>query len=70
MRQRAAETARELRLFGEPEDGWILRLEDQRMLRGPAPAPSPAPAAGEREEKKPAAAGPAPPDLMTLLADR
>ena len=50
--------------------GWILRLEDQRMLRdsGPALAP-PAPAPNGRGPVAPPAATTLPPDLLRLLAD-
>jgi HEAT repeat protein/cyclophilin family peptidyl-prolyl cis-trans isomerase len=48
------------------KSSWILRLEDQRMLRDPAPAALP-PVQGE---KPPAvAAPPPPPDLVRLLGD-
>ncbi len=52
----------------EEKAAWILRLEDQRVLRDPAPvAPPPAPVAAG----KPAAAPPPPPraDLVRLLSD-
>jgi cyclophilin family peptidyl-prolyl cis-trans isomerase/HEAT repeat protein len=44
---------------------WILRLEDQRLLRDPAPA-MPAPVPSGRRQLLPA---PPPPDLVRLLAD-
>lgn len=50
---------------------WILRLEDQRILRAPAEAVAPAPAVQPRSRK--GAPPPAPPtvapDLTTLVAD-
>jgi cyclophilin family peptidyl-prolyl cis-trans isomerase/HEAT repeat protein len=49
---------------------WILRLEDQRMLRDPAPPPLPPPP--PVKGRKPVAAPPAPPpppDLVRLLSD-
>ena len=58
----------------EQKMAWILRLEDQRVLRDPAPpAPPPLPVLPARG-KIPAAAiatpgPPAPPDLTRLLAD-
>jgi HEAT repeat protein len=45
---------------------WILRLEDQRLLRDPAPA-MPAPVPSGRRQLLPAP--PPPPDLVRLLAD-
>jgi len=54
--------------------GWILRLEDQRILRAPEPSPvaAPAPVTGRRRGRGPAVAPappPARPDLLALLAD-
>src|SRR5262244_72498 len=59
----------------EQKMAWILRLEDQRMLRDPAPPPAPpapvvaAPVA--RKGQAPVATPPPPPvpDLVRLLAD-
>jgi len=49
----------------EQQIGWILRLEDQRVLRDTAPIVPPAlPASG-----KPATIPPPPPDLLRLLKD-
>ena len=50
---------------------WILRLEDQRVLRDPAPPRRRARAAGPRRgEQAPAVVPPPPPpDLVRLLAD-
>ena len=49
----------------EQQIGWILRLEDQRVLRDPAPQVPPAlPVPG-----KPATIPPPPPDLLRLLKD-
>ncbi len=49
----------------EQQIGWILRLEDQRVLRDPAPfVPPPLPVAG-----KPATIPPPQPDLLRLLRD-
>jgi len=49
----------------EQQIGWILRLEDQRVLRDTAPmVPPPLPVPG-----KPATNPPAPPDLLRLLRD-
>jgi HEAT repeat protein/cyclophilin family peptidyl-prolyl cis-trans isomerase len=51
---------------------WILRLEDQRLLRDAAPAPAPPPAPVPVRGKKPVAAPPPPPpppDLVRLLSD-
>ena len=50
--------------------GWILRLEDQRILRAPEPPPAPAPAV---PQKRPKNAPPPPPvvtpDLHALVGD-
>ena len=52
---------------------WILRLEDQRILRAPAPPPSPVvvPVKGQAKKNKPLPIPEvvAPPDLTTLIAD-
>jgi HEAT repeat protein/cyclophilin family peptidyl-prolyl cis-trans isomerase len=53
----------------EEKSSWILRLEDQRMLRDPAPEapPPPPPVAGQ---KPPVVVAPPPsPDLTRLLGD-
>ena len=58
----------------EQKMAWILRLEDQRLLRDPAPqvAPaSPVPGADAKGRKTQVVAlPPLPPDLVRLLADR
>ena len=52
---------------------WILRLEDQRILRAPAPPPSPVvvPVKGQAKKNQPLPIPEvvAPPDLTTLIAD-
>ena len=53
---------------------WILRLEDQRILRAPAPAPPPTPVVAPAKGSKKKQPLPAPeivvaPDLTTLLTD-
>ena len=54
----------------EQKMAWILRLEDQRMLRDPAPPVAPPPPVLRRGEKAPAVAPPPPPpDLVRLLGD-
>ena len=56
----------------EQKMSWILRLEDQRVLRDPAPivAPPPPVVAGRGDKAQPAAAPPPPPpDLIRLLSD-
>ena len=57
----------------EQKMAWILRLEDQRMLRDPAPAappPAPAPPTGRRGKAlPPPPAPPPPPDLTRLVND-
>jgi cyclophilin family peptidyl-prolyl cis-trans isomerase/HEAT repeat protein len=54
----------------EQKMAWILRLEDQRVLRDPAPVVPPAPPAPARGQKPPVVvAPPAPPDLTRLLTD-
>jgi HEAT repeat protein len=54
----------------EQKVGWILQLEDQRILREPAPAPA-EPAATSRPRRRAQAAAPAQPtrDLVALLGD-
>ena len=56
----------------EQKMSWILRLEDQRVLRDPAPVvapPAPAPV-GKNQRPQPAAATPPPPpDLIRMLSD-
>ena len=55
----------------EQKMSWILRLEDQRVLRDPAPVlapPAPAPA-GRGQRVAVVAPPPPPPDLTKLLAD-
>jgi cyclophilin family peptidyl-prolyl cis-trans isomerase/HEAT repeat protein len=46
--------------------GWILQLEDQRVLRGTPPAPAAPPTEGKRGAVP---APPPPPDLTQLVAD-
>jgi len=59
----------------EQKSSWILRLEDQRILRESAPAPPPPaaavpPATGSRGQSAIATlAPPPPPDLIRLMAD-
>jgi HEAT repeat protein/cyclophilin family peptidyl-prolyl cis-trans isomerase len=54
----------------EQKMSWILRLEDQRMLRDPAPPSAPPPPAPARGRPPAAvAAPPPPPDLIRLLSD-
>jgi HEAT repeat protein len=54
----------------EQKMAWILRLEDQRVLRDPAPVVPPAAPAPARGQKAPAVvAPPLPPDLTRLVAD-
>jgi HEAT repeat protein/cyclophilin family peptidyl-prolyl cis-trans isomerase len=54
----------------EQKMSWILRLEDQRILRDPEPPPAPPPPAPARGRAPVAAvAPPAPPDLIRLLGD-
>src|SRR5918999_2489847 len=54
----------------EEKMSWILRLEDQRVLRDPAPAlpPPPVPARGQRAPVM-VPPPPLPPDLLPLLTD-
>ena len=53
----------------EQKMSWILRLEDQRVLRDPAPAPAPAPVVPPRGRVVPVPPPPPPPDLTRLLHD-
>ncbi len=54
----------------EQKMGWILRLEDQRVLRDSAPAVTPPPPIAVRGPQTPAVAEPPPPpDLIRLLSD-
>jgi HEAT repeat protein/cyclophilin family peptidyl-prolyl cis-trans isomerase len=54
----------------EQKMSWILRLEDQRMLRDPAPVVPPAPAPTDRGRRPAVVALPPPaPDLLRLLTD-
>jgi cyclophilin family peptidyl-prolyl cis-trans isomerase/HEAT repeat protein len=55
----------------EQKAAWILRLEDQRMLRDPAPPPPPAPPVTDRRRTALPTPPPPPPspDLVTLLSD-
>jgi HEAT repeat protein/cyclophilin family peptidyl-prolyl cis-trans isomerase len=54
----------------EQKMAWILRLEDQRVLRDPAPVVPPAAPVPVRGQKVPAVVPPpAPPDLTRLVAD-
>ncbi len=54
----------------EQKMAWILRLEDQRVLRDPAPTIPPAAADLRRGEDAPAGGQPSVPDLVRLLQDR
>src|SRR5262245_27388831 len=56
----------------EQKMSWILRLEDQRVLRDPAPPVAPAPPAPVRGKNQPVVivvVPPPPPDLVRLLSD-
>ena len=53
----------------EQKMSWILRLEDQRMLRDPTPPAPPAPAAPEKGRAAVVTPPPPPPDLTRLLQD-
>src|SRR5581483_2027207 len=53
----------------EQKMSWILRLEDQRMLRDPAPPTPPAPPAPTKNRPVAVAPPPPPPDLTRLLLD-
>ena len=48
---------------------WILRLEDQRMLRDPAPPPVPPPPVARGQKPAVVEPPPPPPDLVRLLKD-
>src|SRR5688572_28708006 len=53
----------------EQKMAWILRLEDQRMLRDPAPPVVPAPPVARGERAPVVIPPPPPPDLVRLLSD-
>jgi HEAT repeat protein/cyclophilin family peptidyl-prolyl cis-trans isomerase len=54
----------------EQKMGWILRLEDHRVLHDPAPVVAPAPPVAVRGQQTPVVAPPPPPpDLIRLLSD-
>src|SRR5207244_2444366 len=53
----------------EQKMAWILRLEDERVLRDPTPVVTPPPLPARGRKTAPAAAPPPPPDLVPLLAD-
>jgi HEAT repeat protein/cyclophilin family peptidyl-prolyl cis-trans isomerase len=53
----------------EERMAWILRLEDQRMLRDTTPAVTPAPPVAVRGQVPVVVAPPPPPDLIRLLSD-
>src|SRR5262245_28721655 len=60
----------------EQKMSWILRLEDQRVLRDPAPVvlpapPPPPPSKGKSGKEAPVVVvpPPPPPDLTTLVSD-
>ena len=55
----------------EQEMAWLLRLEDQRLLRDPAPTVAPpAPVVARRGQQPPLVAPPPPPpDLVRMLSD-
>jgi HEAT repeat protein/cyclophilin family peptidyl-prolyl cis-trans isomerase len=55
----------------EQKMAWILRLEEDRVLRGPEPPapPPPPPAKGRGRTAAPPPAPPPPPTLLTLLTD-
>jgi cyclophilin family peptidyl-prolyl cis-trans isomerase/HEAT repeat protein len=48
---------------------WMLRLEDQRILRAPAPAPPPVVTPPKRAKNAPPPVVPPTPDLATLVTD-
>src|SRR5262245_33925211 len=58
----------------EQKVAWLLRLEDQRMLRDPAPPPPPPPPVPAQPPRKGrvvvAPAPPPVPDLIAMLSDR
>src|SRR5215471_8668345 len=54
----------------EQKVAWILRLEDQRVLRDAAPAPAPVPVAPGKKKNAAATPPAAPtPDLLKLVTD-
>jgi len=55
----------------EQKMAWMLRLEDQRILRAPEPPPAPAPPARRKfwQRRPPAPQPPPTPDLLALLGD-
>ena len=53
----------------EQKMAWILRLEDQRVLRDPAPMVAPAAPVAIRGQAPAVAPPPPPPDLLRLLGD-
>ena len=53
----------------EQKMAWILRLEEDRMLRGPEPSIPPPPAPAARARTEAAAAPPPAPSLLTLVTD-
>ena len=53
----------------EEKSAWILRLEDQRLLRDPAPAVPPPPPPVRGQKAPIIVAPPPPPDLVRLLGD-
>src|SRR5437016_2756217 len=53
----------------EEKMAWILRLEDQRVLRDTAPAIAPPPPVAVRGQAPAVAPPPPPPDLIRLLTD-
>jgi cyclophilin family peptidyl-prolyl cis-trans isomerase/HEAT repeat protein len=54
----------------EQKMAWILRLEDQRILRAPEPPPAAAePATAKNRRTRQAPPAPPPPDLVRLLQD-
>jgi len=53
----------------EQKMAWVLRLEDQRVLRDPSPPPAPPPVVTGDRKKAPPIFAPAVPDLLQLLED-
>ena len=53
----------------EQKMGWMLRLEDRRVLRDPPPPPVPILPQAKGKPRLPAVAPPPAPDLVKLLAD-
>ena len=53
----------------EEKMAWILRLEDQRVLRDTAPTITPAPPVAVRGQAPAVAPPPPPPDVLRLLSD-